>query len=123
MEGYDSTGALEVLRKHIARQDPLKKAAVLLSALSTETVLTISRDFSERELRALIPVMAALPYGHSVETLAIVDEFFHNNHLWETVGTSLVEAEEIIRAFEEWARKNSKQLSRCLKSTWLHSKR
>jgi|WetSurMetagenome_2_1015567.scaffolds.fasta_scaffold1416526_1 hypothetical protein len=123
MEQYDVGIALEVLKKHIARQDPLQKAAVLLSALSTETVLGISRDFSERELRALIPAMAALPYGHTVETFAIVDEFFHHNHLWEIVGTSLVDGEEIIKAFEEWARKNSRQLSRYLKSTWLHSKR
>ncbi len=113
----------EVLIEYVSRLDPLKKAAILLNALPAEVIMDISRDFTEREIRTLLPVMSSLSSSRDIETVALIDGFFHINGLWSTDAREASTPEDITRTFEQWARQNPRKLGRFLKSTWLHGKR
>jgi hypothetical protein len=110
----------EILIEYVSRLDPLKKAAILLNALPAEVIMEISRDFTEREIRSLLPVMTSLASSKDIETVALIDEFFHINGLWNTEARMAATPEEIIKTFEGWARQNLRTLGRFLKSRWLH---
>jgi len=109
--------ARTVLLKCVARMDPLWKAAVLLNALPADVIINVSREFRERDIRAILSVMSSLVYVPSIETVSVINDFFIANDLWGKVGASLTEPEEIADAFVRWASQNPGKLGRLLKST------
>ncbi len=111
--------ARSVLLKCVARMDPLWKAAVLLNALPADVIINVSREFREREIRAILSVMSTLGSVQSIETVAVINDFFITHDLWNTVGTSMAEVGEIADAFQNWASQNPGQLGRLLKGTLL----
>jgi len=111
--------ASNIVKSFVARSKPLQKAAILLNSLSPEVTVEVSRGFTEREIKGLLPEMTRLPYANSIETVAIISEFFHIHRLWPSVGGSLTESEEILRALERWASRNPRRLAKLLKESWL----
>lgn len=111
--------AAKVVKGHAARQKPLQKAAILLNCLSPEVTVEVSRGLSEREIKGLLPEMTKLPYSNSIETVAIINEFFHIHRLWPSVGGSLSDSQEILTALERWAARNPRKLAKLLKESWL----
>lgn len=111
--------ARTVLLKCVARKEPLWKASVLLNALPADVIINVSREFRERDIRAILSVMSTMVSVQSIETVAVINDFFIIHDLWNTVGTALSEAGEITDAFIDWASQNPGQLGRLLKGTLL----
>jgi flagellar motor switch protein FliG len=112
--------ASNVVKSYAARSKPLQKAAILLNSLSPEVTVEVSRGLTEREIKGLLPEMTRLPHSNSIETVAIVNEFFHIHRLWAVVGGQLSDSQEILRALERWASRNPRRLAKLLKESWLH---
>lgn len=111
--------ASNIVKSHVARSKPLLKAAILLSSLSPEVTVEVSRGFTERDVKGLLPEMTRLPYANSIETVAIINEFFHIHRLWPSVGGPLSDSHEILQALERWATRNPRRLAKLLKESWL----
>jgi hypothetical protein len=111
--------ASNIVKGFVARSKPLQKAAILLNALSPEVTVEVSRGLTEREIRGLLPEMTRQPYANSIETVVIINEFFHIHRLWTSVGGPLEDSSEILRALERWATRNPRRLARLLKESWL----
>jgi len=116
-------GAIEeasnVVKSYTARYKPLQKAAILLNSLSPEVTVEVSRGLTEREIKCLLPEMTRLPYSNSIETVAIINEFFHIHRLWPVVGGPMSDSQEILRALERWAGRNPRRLAKLLKESWM----
>lgn len=110
--------ASNIVKSHVAKSKPLQKAAILLNSLSPELTVEVSRGFTEREIRGLMPELTRLPPS-SVESVAVINEFFCIHRLWTTVGGPLTDAQQIIDALERWAARNPRRLARLLKESWL----
>jgi len=111
--------AANIVKGYAARSKPLQKAAILLNALSPEVTVEVSRGFSEREIKGLLPEMTRLPYSNSIETVAVINEFFYIHRLWAAVGGPLSDSQDILRALERWAGRNPRRLAKLLKESWL----
>lgn len=111
--------ACNIVKSHVARSKPLQKAAILLNSLTPEVTMEVSRGLTEREVRGLLPEMTKLPCSNSIETVAIVNEFFHIHRLWPSLGGPMDDSQEILRALERWAARNPRRLARLLKESWL----
>jgi|GEM_PF-1730771 len=111
--------ARTVLFKCIARREPLWKASVLLNALPADVIISVSREFRERDIRAILSVISTMVSVQSIETVGVINDFFIIHDLWNTIGETLSEAGEITDAFIDWASKNPAKLGRMLKGTLL----
>lgn len=111
--------ASNIVKSYVARSKPLQKAAILLNCLSPEVTVEVSRGFTEREIKGLLPEMTRLPYTNSIETVAIINEFFYIHRLWPTVGGPYDDSQEILQALERWASRNPRRLAKLLKESWL----
>lgn len=110
--------ASNIVKSHVAKSKPLQKAAILLNALSPELTVEVSRGFTEREIKGLMPEMSRLP-ASSVESVAVINEFFCLHRLWTAVGGPLTDARQILEALEIWAGRNPRRLARLLKESWM----
>ncbi|MBM3460842.1 MAG: hypothetical protein FJX76_01950 [Armatimonadetes bacterium] len=111
--------AAAIVKGFAARVKPLHKAAILLNCLSPEVTVEVSRGLTEREIKGLLPEMTRLQHSNTIETVAIVNEFFHLHRLWPTLGGPLDDPGEIVRAMERWAGRNPRRLAKLLKESWL----
>ncbi|NDD28083.1 MAG: hypothetical protein EB084_07440 [Proteobacteria bacterium] len=110
--------ASQIVKSMAAKSKPLQKAALLLNALEPGLTLEVARELGEREVKNVLAELDRLPKS-SVESVAIINEFFCIHRLWTTVGGPLTDADQILEALERWARRNPRRLARLLKESWL----
>ena len=110
--------ASQIVKSMAAKSKPLQKAALLLNALEPGLTLEVARELGEREVKNVLAELDRLPKS-SVESVAIINEFFCIHRLWITVGGPLTDADQILEALERWARRNPRRLARLLKESWL----
>jgi flagellar motor switch protein FliG len=111
--------AAQIVKSYVAKAKPLQKAAILLNCLTPEVTVEVSRGLSEREIKTLMPEMERLPYSNSIESVAVINEFFHIHRLWPAVGGVMSDSQDILRALEKWSARNPRRLAKLLKESWL----
>ena len=111
--------AVEIVCGHVARTKPIRKAAVLLNALSPQTVLDVSRALGERDVHRLLGEMTRLPPGISVETILVLHEFVQIHRLEKALGSIPSEPGMAVAHLDGWAARNPRQFGRLLKGSWL----
>ena len=111
--------AAQLVKACAARNKPLKKAAILLNCLSSEVLVEVARAFTECEMKQLTPEVTKLPCARTVESVAVVSEFFCIHRLWSVVGGDLEDSREILKALDSWAGANPRKLARLLRESWM----
>ena len=121
-EGVSRDAAREasnIVKGQVARLKPLHKAAILLHALRDETTREVTRGLREFEVKGLLAEIDRLPDCTSVETVAVVHEFFHIHRLFSSLGDALETSDDILKAVERWASRHPRRLALLLKESWL----
>lgn len=111
--------ATVILRSYVTGLQPCLKAAVLLNALSPGVTLEVYRYLKKREVELLMDQMEQVPHTHSIETLAVIDEFFGDQNLRHVIQVSVTQSDEMVSALERWARRNPRKLACFLQEKWL----
>ncbi len=111
--------ANEILKHYVGRLKAHQKAAILLNALTSEVTIEVSRGFTEREIQVLLPEMSKLSNTSSIETLAVINEFFGLHNLWPIMDNAASNSDLMVHQLERWARKNPRRLARLLRDSWL----
>jgi len=113
--------ATVILQNYVGGLQSCQKAAVIINALSPGVKLEVYRYLSSPEVQRLMDQMEGLPHCNSIETLAVIDEFFSCNNLWHVMRVRVKESAEMVSALERWARRNPRKLAVFLRDRWLLS--
>jgi flagellar motor switch protein FliG len=111
--------ASRLVKEQVARLKPVQKTAVLLRALSDDTVREVSRSLTEEEVRVLLVEMNRMPTASSVETVGVINEFLHIHKLWAPLGGVLTDSQQILDGLHRWAARNPRRMARLLRESWL----
>ncbi|MCD6309648.1 MAG: hypothetical protein J7M18_02975 [Candidatus Eremiobacteraeota bacterium] len=111
--------ALEILHAQINKISPFEKAALLLGSLPPEIMIEASMEFSETDIKRILPEIGKVFDSFSIEVDAVIDEFLRLHGLWPMMEQRGMETELLSTKFSYWAKRNPRRLGRLLKASWL----
>ncbi|MCL5036997.1 MAG: hypothetical protein M1269_07780 [Chloroflexi bacterium] len=111
--------ALKILHNQVNKMSPFEKAALLLGSLPPEIMIEASMEFSEIDIKMILPEIARVFDNFSIEVDAVIDEFLRLHGLWPMMEQKGMETELLSARFTYWARRNPRRLGCLLKASWL----
>lgn len=98
-----------------------EKIAMVLRVMPTECFDEAFRYFSREDQKKILQALEEKSSSevNTVESMIVVREFITRNNLDRYLKTTTLSTEEALQAFQRYAAKHPRQISKFLSETWL----